>query len=109
MPAVLAGPLARIRSVLSTISLGQKVVIGLLGLGLVLGGFFFYRWITAPTYAPLFSNLASTDASAIVDELNAAGVSYELADGGGAIMVPTQQVYEPRLSLSRQGPPPGQG
>ena len=81
MPAFLAGPIARIRSVLSTISLGQKVVIGLLAAGLLLGGFYFYSWITTPTQAPLFSNLASTDASAIVEELNAEGVAYDLADG----------------------------
>src|SRR4051812_9636187 len=108
MPAALAGPLARIRSVLSTISLGQKVVIGLLAVGLLLGGFFFYSWITAPTYSPLFSNLASTDASAIVDELNAQGVSYELADGGGTIMVPKDQVYDLRLAMSGKGLPAGQ-
>src|SRR3954452_24507046 len=108
MPAALAGPLARIRAVLSTISLGQKVVIGLLLVGLVLGGFFFYSWITAPTYSPLFSNLASTDASAIVDELNAQGVSYELADGGGTIMVPNDQVYDLRLAMSGKGLPAGQ-
>src|SRR3954447_14146971 len=108
MPAVLAGPLARIRSVLSTISLGQKVVIGLLAVGLLLGGFFFYRWITAPTYAPLFSNLASTDASAIVDELNSEGVAYQLADGGSTIMVPNDQVYDLRLTMSGKGLPAGQ-
>src|SRR3954463_8398900 len=105
MPAALAGPLARIRSVLSTISLGQKVVIGLLAVGLILGGFFFYNWITAPTYSPLFSNLASTDASAIVDELNAEGVSYQLADGGATIMVPNEQVYNLRLTMSGKGLP----
>ncbi len=85
MPAVLAGPLGRLRSAFETISLGQKVVIGLLVAGLGLGGFFFYNWVTTPTMAPLFSNLASTDASAIVDELNASGAPYELADGGGTI------------------------
>jgi flagellar M-ring protein FliF len=108
MPAALAGPLARIRSVLSTISLGQKVVIGLLAVGLILGGFFFYNWITAPTYSPLFSNLASTDASAIVDELNAEGVSYQLTDGGSTIMVPNDQVYNLRLTMSGKGLPAGQ-
>src|SRR5215212_9567079 len=108
MPAALAGPLARIRSVLSTISLGQKVVIGLLAAGLLLGGFFFYSWITAPTYSPLFSNLASTDASAIVDELNAEGVTYELADGGTTIMVRKDSVYDLRLSMSGKGLPAGQ-
>ncbi|MGY1601087.1 flagellar basal-body MS-ring/collar protein FliF [Geodermatophilus sp. SYSU D00815] len=108
MPAALAGPLARIRSVLSTISLGQKVVIGLLALGLVLGGFFFYSWITKPTLSPLFSNLSSADASAIVDELNAQGVAYELADGGGTIMVANEQVYDLRLAMSGLGLPAGQ-
>src|SRR5215207_3809341 len=69
MKSALAGTLERARSTFATISLGQKVVIGLLAVGLLLGGFFFFRWITAPTQAPLFSNLASADASAIVDEL----------------------------------------
>src|SRR3954470_5448153 len=108
MPAVLAGPLARIKSVLSTITLGQKVVIGLLALGLVLGGFFFFRWVTAPTYAPLFPNLASPDASAIVDELNTEGVTYQLSDGGGTIMVPQDQVSALRLTMSGKGLPASQ-
>ncbi|RFU22874.1 flagellar basal-body MS-ring/collar protein FliF [Geodermatophilus marinus] len=107
MPPALAGQLARVRSALTAISLGQKVVIGLLAAGLVLGGLVFYRWITTPTYAPLFSNLASTDASAIVDELNASGVGYELADGGSTIMVPNDQVYDLRLSMSGKGLPAG--
>src|SRR3954454_20241043 len=108
MPAVLAGPLARIKSVLSTISLGQKVVIGLLALGLILGGFFFFRWITAPTYAPLFSNLASADASAIVTELGNENVAYQLQDGGATILVPQNQVSALRLSMSGKGLPASQ-
>ncbi|TFV83322.1 flagellar basal-body MS-ring/collar protein FliF [Blastococcus sp. CT_GayMR16] len=108
MKSALAGTLERARSTFSTISLGQKVVIGLLLVGLLLGGFFFFRWITAPTQAPLFSNLASADASAIVDELNAAGVAYELTDGGQTIMVAQDSVYDLRLSMSGKGLPAGQ-
>jgi flagellar M-ring protein FliF len=107
MPAALAGPLAKVRGTLATISLGQKVVIGLLVAALALGGFVFYRWITTPTMAPLFSNLASTDASAIVDELNAGGVAYELADGGGTILVANEAVYDLRLQMSGKGLPAG--
>jgi flagellar M-ring protein FliF len=107
MPAVLAGPLGRLRSAFETISLGQKVVIGLLVAGLGLGGIFFYNWITTPTMAPLFSNLASSDASAIVEELNASGTSYELADGGGTILVAQDQVYDQRLAMSGKGLPAG--
>jgi flagellar M-ring protein FliF len=107
MKSALAGTVERTRATLSTISLGQKVVIGLLLAGLLLGGFFFVRWITAPTQAPLFSNLASTDAAAIVDELNAAGVAYELTDGGQTIMVAKDSVYDLRLSMSGKGLPAG--
>ncbi|SOC47040.1 flagellar M-ring protein FliF [Blastococcus aggregatus] len=107
MQTALAGTLERARSAFATVSLGQKVVIGLLLVGLLLGGFFFSRWITAPTQAPLFSNLAASDASAIVEELNAAGVSYELTDGGQTIMVAKDAVYDLRLQMSGQGLPAG--
>jgi flagellar M-ring protein FliF len=107
MNKALAGTLERARSTFATVSLGQKVVIGLLLAGLLLGGFFFSKWITAPTQAPLFSNLAASDASAIVEELNAAGVSYELTDGGQTIMVAKDAVYDLRLQMSGQGLPAG--
>jgi flagellar M-ring protein FliF len=108
MKSILAGTVERARATLSTISLGQKVVIGLLVVGLLLGGFVFYRWITTPAQAPLFSNLASTDASAMVEELNAEGVAYTLTDGGQTIMVPQDQVYNLRLTMSGKGLPAGQ-
>lgn len=108
MKSALAGTLERARSTFATISLGQKVVIGLLAAGLLLGGFYFYSWITTPTQAPLFSNLAAPDASAIVDELNAQGIAYELADGGSTIMVAKDAVYDLRLTMSGMGLPAGQ-
>ncbi|MPQ99501.1 flagellar M-ring protein FliF [Modestobacter sp. I12A-02628] len=103
MPGAMNVQLDKMRSVLSTISVGQKVVIGLLVAGLLLGGVFFTQWITKPTYAPLFSNLAAADASAIVDELNAQGVENEVTDGGSTIMVPKDQVYDLRLSMAGKG------
>lgn len=107
MNAALAGTMERARSTFSTISLGQKVVIGLLLVGLLLGGFVFLRWVTAPTQAPLFTNLASTDAAAITEELDAAGVVYDLSDGGGTIMVAKDSVYDLRLDMSAKGLPAG--
>ncbi len=108
MKSALAGTLERTRSTFATISLGQKIVIGLLAAGLLLGAFYFYSWITAPTQSPLFSNLAATDAAAIVDELDAAGITYELADGGTTIMVAKDAVYDLRLDMSGKGLPAGQ-
>jgi flagellar M-ring protein FliF len=84
---------------------GQKAVT-LVGLAaVILGGFFFANWAAAPSYAPLFSNLSGTDASAIVDELSSAGTPYELADGGQTIMVPQDQVYDLRIRMSGAGLP----
>lgn len=107
MQSALAGTLERARSAFAAVNLGQKVVIGLLLAGLLLGAVFFSRWITAPTQAPLFSNLASSDAAAIVEELDAAGVTYDLADGGGTILVAKDRVYDLRLTMSAQGLPAG--
>ena len=108
MQSILAGVMERVRSVLSTISLGQKVVIGLLLAGLLLGGFYFFSWVTTPAQAPLFSNLAPKDASAIVNELSAEGVPYTLTDGGQTIMVANDKVYGLRLTMSGKGLPAGQ-
>jgi flagellar M-ring protein FliF len=95
----------RMQRTVSGFTTGQKVVSVLVLAGLLLGGFAFARWASAPNYAPLFSNLASSDASAIVDKLNSASVPYKLTDGGQTILVPQDQVYAERLKMSGAGLP----
>ncbi|WP_433079937.1 flagellar basal-body MS-ring/collar protein FliF [Dactylosporangium sp. CA-052675] len=84
---------------------GQKAVTIFAVLALAIGGYFFASWSGRPAMAPLFSNLAATDASAIVDKLNADGVTYSLSDGGGTINVPADQVYALRIEMSGAGLP----
>jgi flagellar M-ring protein FliF len=84
---------------------GQKAVTILGVVILAVGGYFFSTWAAKPSYSPLFSNLSSTDASAIVDKLSTDGASYQLADGGTTIMVPQNQVYDLRLKMSGDGLP----
>lgn len=108
MPTALTRAFERAKNALSSIGLGQRITIGLLVVGLLLGAMVFTRWLTAPTMAPLFSNLASTDAAAITEELNASGTKYELADGGSTIMVDKNVVYDTRLSMSAAGLPEGE-
>jgi flagellar M-ring protein FliF len=91
-------------------TVGQKTVTVVAVLALAIGGYFFSTWATTPTYAPLFSNLSATDASAIVDKLTADGTSYKLAAGGNTIMVPKDEVYDLRIKLSGAGlPTSGEG
>ena len=91
----------------SQFTVGQKLV-AVVGTGaLLLGGFMVFRWASAPSFSPLYSDLSAADAAAVVDELDAQGVPYELADGGTMIMVPRDAVYQTRIDLSAQGIPEG--
>ncbi|GAA2579624.1 flagellar basal-body MS-ring/collar protein FliF [Dactylosporangium fulvum] len=84
---------------------GQKAVTVVAVLALAIGGYFFATWAGKPPMTPLFSNLQAADASAIVDRLNAEGVTYSITDGGSTIMVPNDQVYALRISMSGAGLP----
>ncbi len=66
-----------------------------------------WMWSTAPDYRVLYSNVNDRDGGAILAALGQMNVPYKLADGGGAIMVPAQQVHETRLKLASQGLPKG--
>jgi flagellar M-ring protein FliF len=101
--------LARLRSTFMSFTLGQRLVVVVGGAALLLAAFMVFRWVSTPNYAPLYSNLAAEDASAVVDELTAEGVPYELADSGSTIMVPRDKVYSTRITLSGQGLPADSG
>ncbi|MEI5675470.1 MULTISPECIES: flagellar basal-body MS-ring/collar protein FliF [unclassified Nocardioides] len=97
--------LDRYRRTFVDFTAGQKVVAVLGTLALLLGGFMIFRWASAPTYSPLFSNLSPEDASAVVEQLDTSGVPYELAGDGSTVMVPRDLVYETRIDLSGEGLP----
>lgn len=84
---------------------GQKAVTLAAAAALIVGGFLFATWKSAPTYAPLYTNLAASDASAIVDKLNAQKIPYKLAGAGTEILVPQDKVYATRLTMSSAGLP----
>jgi flagellar M-ring protein FliF len=97
--------LRRIVATFGAFTPGQKAMTIFAVIALAVGGYFFSTWASTPTYAPLFSNLAAADASAIVDKLAAEGTPYELANNGQTIMVPQDQVYDVRLKMSGEGLP----
>jgi len=99
--------LARYRRAFGEFSAGQKAV-AIVGSGaLLLAAFLVFRWVSAPTYAPLYTNLASSDASSVIDELNKEGVKYKLAGDGTTIEVPQNAVYSTRIALSGKNLPAG--
>ncbi|CAN7610031.1 flagellar basal-body MS-ring/collar protein FliF [Acidovorax sp. Leaf78] len=60
-----------------------------------------------PDYRVLFANLSDKDGGAIVAQLSQMNVPYKYADGGGAILIPSDRVHDVRLRLATQGLPKG--
>jgi flagellar M-ring protein FliF len=90
---------------MSGFSSGQKAMLGMAVLAVVLGGYLFMGWAGKPSYVPLFSNLSSSDAAAITQKLATNKIPYELAEGGEQIMVPENDVYQQRLDMAADGLP----
>lgn len=85
----------------------QKFVLGLgiAAIIAVMAGV--WIWSQQPDYRVLFSNYNDRDGGAIVASLQQMNVPYKYAEGGGAILVPADQVHDARLKLASQGLPKG--
>src|SRR4051794_21582128 len=105
MPAAVTGFLGRVKNTWEQFTLPQRTLLTLGLAVLVLGIVALTSWASKPTMAPVFSNLAPEDAQAVVDQLEADGVPYELADGGGTVLVPREQLYKERIALAASGVP----
>jgi flagellar M-ring protein FliF len=95
----------RVQEITSGFSTGQKAVVAVAVLAVVLGGYLFMSWASKPTYIPLFSNLSSSDAAAITQKLASNKVPYQLAENGQQILVPEADVYQQRLDMAAAGLP----
>lgn len=101
----LQGYLTRGRDTFAAFTAGQKAVAIVGTAALLIAAFMVFRWVSAPSYSPLYSNLSGEDASAVIEELEAQGIPYEITGGGGTIMVPRADVYSTRIALSGEGLP----
>jgi flagellar M-ring protein FliF len=81
------------------IGLGLVLFIAIGIIGLVMG--------RQAEWRVLYANLADKDGGAIVAQLTTMNIPYKHADGGGAILVPADKVYDTRLRLASQGLPKG--
>jgi flagellar M-ring protein FliF len=86
---------------------GQKILLalGVAAVIAVMAGV--WMWGQQPVYRVLFSNFSDRDGGAIVAELEKMNIRYKYAEGGGAVLVPADQVHDARLKLAAQGLPKG--
>jgi flagellar M-ring protein FliF len=88
---------------------GRRVVILAVGVGSIAAVLGVAWWVQRPLYRPLFTNLSQPDAAAIVEALREERVPFRLEDGGRAVLVPAEKLYELRLALASRGLPEGGG
>ncbi|MDH4156001.1 MAG: flagellar basal-body MS-ring/collar protein FliF [candidate division Zixibacteria bacterium] len=84
-------------------------VMMLLGIaaGTVVGLIFVVGWLSTVNYTRLYSNLSEAEAGEVVAYLQDSKIAYELTDGGRTVLVPSDQVYQARISLASEGLPRG--
>jgi flagellar M-ring protein FliF len=73
-------------------------------IALLAGG---WMWGQTPDYRILYANLSGRDGGEIISSLQQMNIPYKFAEGGGALLVPANQVHEVRLRLAGQGLPKG--
>jgi flagellar M-ring protein FliF len=97
--------MGQLRKLLASLSLLQKVSIGLTA-GLVLAAIYgFSIWHKDADFKPLYTGVAAEDAGVIVQKIKESGVEYRLSDSGGVISVPSASVAELRIQLAAAGLP----
>jgi len=81
----------------------MRLGIGLAALAAVIVALF--MWSRQGDWRVLYANLPDRDAGAIVAQLGQMNVPYRISDGGGAIMVPADKVYDIKMKLASAGLP----
>lgn len=94
-------------NLLDQLTLQQKmgVGVGIAALFALIAGA--WMWGQTPDYRVLYSNLSDRDGGAIIVSLQQMNIPYKFAEGGGALLVASNQVHEARLKLASQGLPKG--
>lgn len=106
MPQQITSAIGRVTSSIREFTVAQRTL-ALIGLAVALVGVVaLTMWFSKPQFSPLYTDLAPADASAIVDQLTAQGVEYELTNGGSTVLVPTDKVYDMRLKVAASGVSP---
>lgn len=92
-----------------SLPVGRRIMVGLVALVTLLGFGALVMLSNKIDYKPLFANLSNEDTGEIVKKLKDQKVSYRIASDGKAILVPSDKVYDLRISLASEGLPQGGG
>ena len=86
----------RVSVVMATV----MTVLGLTGLA---------YWSSRTDFSLLYGKLDEAEAAKVIAALDEAKVPYKISQAGGAIMVPSDKVYQLRMQMASKGIPQGEG
>jgi flagellar M-ring protein FliF len=85
----------------------RALLMAVAGASLIVG-WLLVHWARTPDMRMLYQDLAPAEASKITEKISSQNIPYELRDGGTAVYVPVQHVYQLRLDLAKEGLPAGE-
>ena len=92
-----------LRKTFQDLNLSQRVSMGAALVVVVIAAAAFMRWVSAPTYTVLYSDIDQSQLSQVIDSLESNNVTYQLEGGGSRILVPQTDVYRLRAELASEG------
>lgn len=95
----------QLKKLFASLSLRQRVTIGLVAAGVVAAVFGLTQWQHERDYKPLYTALAPEDAGVVIQKLRESNVDYRLGENGSSVLVPESKVAELRLELASAGLP----
>jgi flagellar M-ring protein FliF len=95
----------QLRRLITSLTLRQKVLLGLAAPGVLFALFAFLQWQRERNYVTLYESLASEDAAAIVAKLKESGTEFRLSSDGSTVRVGSDRLAEIRLQLAAAGLP----
>ncbi|MGC4055439.1 MAG: flagellar basal-body MS-ring/collar protein FliF [Paludibaculum sp.] len=93
----------QLRSIYASLTPKQRGSIVIICLAIIAGFFYISRWQHERGFEPLYKELTSEDASAVVAKLKERGVEFRLGEGGTSVMVPSDKAAEMRLEMAGAG------
>ncbi len=101
--------LQQLAGIWKQLGLNQRISILLATLG-VLGGLTALAfWSSRAEFSLLYGKLDEGEAAKVIAALDEAKVPYQISRGGGAILVPSDKVYQVRMQMAGKGIPRGEG
>jgi flagellar M-ring protein FliF len=95
----------QVRQLYQSLSNGQRISIAVIALTVGLGLLALFRWQQERGFEPLYKELSSEDAAAVVTKLKEKGSDYRLTANGSTVSVPSARAAELRLEMASVGLP----